>query len=86
MWYWLFLCLLWKQRGISEPLDEGEKESGKAGLQLNIQNMGIQSITSLQKAETMTDFLSWAPKSLQLVTAALKFLEKKPMTNLDSVL
>ena len=38
--------------------------------------MGIQSITSLQidgeKAETMTDFLSWAPKSLQMVTAVMK--------------
>ena len=38
--------------------------------------MGIQSITSLQidreKVETMTDFPSCAPKSLQIVTVATK--------------
>ena len=36
--------------------------------------------------ETVTDFLSWAPKSLQMVTAAMKLkdacsLEKQAMTN-----
>ena len=38
--------------------------------------------------ETMTDFISWAPKSLQMVIAAMKFkdLERKAMTNLDSIL
>ena len=40
--------------------------------------------------ETMTDFLSWAPKSLQMVTAAMKLrhllLGRKAMANLDSVL
>ena len=38
--------------------------------------------------ETVTDFISWAPKSLQMVIAAMKFkdLERKAMTNLDSIL
>jgi len=38
--------------------------------------------------ETVTDFISWAPKSLQMVTAAMKFkdLGRKAMTNLDSIL
>ena len=35
-------------------------------------------------------FFSWAPKSLQMVTAAMKLrhllLERKAMTNLDSIL
>ena len=52
--------------------------------------MAFGLITSWQieaeKVDAMTDFLSWAPKSLQLVTAALKFLEKKAMKNLDSAL
>ena len=39
--------------------------------------------------ETVTDLFSWAPESLQTVTAAMKFrhllLGRKAMTNLDSV-
>ena len=42
------------------------------------------------KVETVTDFISWAPKSLQTVTVAMKLrhllLGRKAMTNLDSVL
>ena len=47
----------------------------KTGLKLNIQKMKIMAsgpITSRQihgeKVETVTDFISWAPKSLQMVT------------------
>ena len=54
-------------------------ESEKVGLQLNIQKtkiMASNSITSWQidgeTMETVTDFFSWAPKSLQMVTAAMK--------------
>ena len=40
--------------------------------------------------ETVSDFIFWAPKSLQLVTAAMKLrhllLERKAITNLDSIL
>ena len=56
-----------------------KKESEKAGLKLNIQKtkiMASSSITSWQikgeKVETAQILFSWAPKSLQVVTAALK--------------
>ena len=57
-----------------------KEESEKAGLKLNIQKTNIMAsgpITSLQidgeTMETVTDFsFSWAPKSLWMVTAAMK--------------
>ena len=56
-----------------------KEESEKVGLKLNIQKMKIMasgSITSWQKdgetVETVTDFIFWAPKSLQMVIAAMK--------------
>ena len=72
------------------------KESEKVDLKLNIQkmkNMASSPTTSWQidgeTAETVSDFF-WAPKSLQMVTAAMKLrrllLGRKVMTNLDSIL
>ena len=59
-----------------------KEESEKAGLKLNIQNMKIiasSPTTSWQidgeTVETMTDFIFWAPKSLQMVTTAMKLKE-----------
>ena len=53
-----------------------KEESGKVGLKLNIQKTKIMAsgpITSWQiNGETVTDFIFWAPKSLQMVTAAMK--------------
>ena len=56
-----------------------KEESKKVGLKLSIQKIKIMTsgpITSWQTdGETMeiaTDFIFWAPKSLQLVTAAMK--------------
>ena len=56
-----------------------KEESEKTCLKLNIRKTKITasgSITSWQidgeTMETVTDFLSWAPKSLQIVTAAMK--------------
>ena len=66
-----------------------KEESEKVGLKLNIRKTKIMAsgpITSWQidgeTMETVTDFISWAPKSLQMVTAAMKLkdaysLEKK---------
>ena len=52
-------------------------ESEKAGLKLNIQKtktMGSGPITSQEiDGETVSDFILGAPKSLQMVTAAMKF-------------
>ena len=56
-----------------------KEESEKAGLKLNIQKskiMGSGPITSWEidgeTVETVTDLFFWAPKSLQMVTAAMK--------------
>ena len=56
-----------------------KKESEKAGLKLNIQKTKIMAsdpIASWQidgeTMETVTDFIFGAPKSLQMVTAAMK--------------
>ena len=53
--------------------------SEKAGVKLNIQKTMIMAsgpITSWQidgeTVETVSDFIFWAPKSLQMVTAAMK--------------
>ena len=74
-----------------------KEESEKVGLKLNIQNTKIMAsgpITSWEideeTVETVSDFILGAPKSLQMVTAAMKLrhllLGKKVMTNLDSIL
>ena len=53
-----------------------KEESEKVGLKLNIQKTKITAsgpITSWQiDGETVSDFIFWAPKSLQMVTAAIK--------------
>ena len=54
-------------------------KSGKVGLKLNIQKTKIVAsspITSWEidgeTVETVADFIFWAPKSLQMVTSAMK--------------
>ena len=56
-----------------------KEESEKFGLKLNIQKMKIMAsgpITSWkidgETVETVADFIFWTPKSLQMVTAAMK--------------
>ena len=56
-----------------------KEESEKVGLKLNIQETKIMASspsTSWQidgeTMKTVTDFISWAPKSLRMVTAAMK--------------
>ena len=80
--------LLMKVKGESETVD----------LKLNIQKTKIMAsgpITSWEidgeTVETVTDFNFGAPKSVQMVTAAMKLkdaysLEKKVMMNLDRIL
>ena len=52
------------------------EDNEKVGLKLNIQKMKIMAsgpITSWQiKGETVSDLIFWAPKSLQMVFAAMK--------------
>ena len=66
-----------------------KEESEKVGLKLNIQKMKIMSSSPInswqidgETMETVTDFIWGAPKSLQMVTEAMKlkdtcFLEEK---------
>ena len=72
-------------------------ESKNVGLKLNIQKMKIMAsgpITSWQingeTVETVSDLIFLAPKSLQMVIAAMKLrrllLGRKITTNLDSIL
>ena len=61
-----------------------KEKSEKVGLKLNIQKTKIiasRPITSWEidgeTVETVSDFIFWAPKSLQMVTAAMKLKEIK---------
>ena len=56
-----------------------KKESEKAGLKLNIQKTKIMASGPIisweidgETVETVSDFIFWAPKSLQMVFAAMK--------------
>ena len=66
------------EEGLTSLLMKVKQESEKAGLKLNIQKTKIMAsgpITSWQiDGETMKSetLFSWAPKSLQIVTAAMK--------------
>ena len=60
-------------------LTKVKEESERVGLKLNIQKIKIMAscpITSWEiggeKVETVADFTFWAPKSMQMVTAAMK--------------
>ena len=67
------------EEGLKSLLMKVKEESEKVGLKLNIQKTKIMAsgpITSWQidgeTVETVPDFIFWAPKSLQMVTAAMK--------------
>ena len=56
-----------------------KEESEKVGLKLNIQKTKIMASSPIsswqidgETAENMADFIFWAPKSLQMVIAAMK--------------
>ena len=64
---------------LKSPLMKVTEESEKVGLKLNIQKSKITAsgpFTSWEidggKVETVTDFIFLGPKSLQMVTAAMK--------------
>ena len=63
-----------------------KEENANAGLKLNIQNSKIMAsspITSWQidgeRVETVRDLSFWAPKSLQMVTAAMKLKDARSL-------
>ena len=56
-----------------------KEEGEKAGLKLNIQKTKIMASSPIpswqidgETMKTVTDFIFWAPKSLQMVTATMK--------------
>ena len=76
-----------------------KEESEKVGLKLNIQKTKIMASSPIaswqtdgETVETMSDFILGAPKSLQIVTAAMNLIKRllllgrKVMTKLDSIL
>ena len=70
------------EEGLKNLFMKVREESEKAGLKLNIPKtkiMASSSITSWQiaggKVETAQILFSWAPKSLHMVTAAMKLKE-----------
>ena len=69
-----------------------KEESEKVGLKLNIQKTKIMAsgpITSWQMGKQWKQWqtlFSWAPKSLQPEIKRCLLLERKVMTNLDSIL
>ena len=67
------------EEALKRLLMKVKEESGKVGLKLNIQKTKIMAsgpVTSWEidgeTVETVSDFTFWAPKSLQIVTAAMK--------------
>ena len=71
--------LMAESKELKSLLMKVKEESEKVGLKLNIQKTKIMAsgpITSWQIdgeiVETVTDFIFWAPESLQIVTAAMK--------------
>ena len=75
------ITLKWKKtkKELKSFLMRVKEESEKVGLKLNIQKTKIMAsvpITSWEidreTVETVSDFIFWAPKSLQMVTAAMK--------------
>ena len=68
--------LMSESKALKSLLMKVKEESEKVGLKLNIQKTKIMAsgpITSWEiDGETVSDFIFWAPKSLQMVTAAMK--------------
>ena len=89
------------EKDLKNLLMKLKEGSEKVGLKLNVEKMNVMNvmasgpITSWQidgeTMETVTDFTFGAPKSLQMMTAAMKLkrcllLGRKAMTKIDSIL
>ena len=71
-----------REKELKSLLMKVKEQSEKAVLKINIQQRRIMAsspIISMQidgeTMETVREFISWAPKSLQIVTAAMKLKE-----------
>ena len=72
---------LWQvsEEELKSLLMKVKEESEEVGLKLSIQKMKIMASGPIasweidgETVETVSDFIFWAPKSLQMVTAAMK--------------
>ena len=63
--------LIAESKELKSLLMKVKEESEKGGLKLNIQKTKIMASGPIS-LETVRDFIFWAPKSLQMVTAAMK--------------
>ena len=74
--YYDYSLMAESKEGLKSLLMKVKEESEKAGLKLSIQKRKIMASgpnTSWEiDGETVSDFIFWAPKSLQMVTAAMK--------------
>ena len=71
--------LMAESKELKNLLMKVKEESEKVGLKLNIQKSKIMASSSIasrqiggETAETVTDFIMGAPKSMKMVTAAMK--------------
>ena len=78
--------LMAESKELKSLLMKVKEESEKVGLKLNIQKTKIMAsgpITSWrmdgETVETVTDFVFWAPKSLQMVIAAMKLKDARSL-------
>ena len=64
------------EKELKSLLVKVKEKSEKVGLMLNIQKRKIMASGPISSweidGETVSDFIFWAPKSLQMVTAAMK--------------
>ena len=79
-----------REEELKSLLMKVKEESEKVGSKLNIQKtkiMGSVSITSWEidgeTVETVSDFIFWAPKSLQMVNATMKLKDAPWKKNYD---
>ena len=72
---------LWQksEEELKSLLMQAKEKSEKVGLKLNIQKTKVMASgpiiswqIDVETVETVTDFIFWAPKSLKMVTAAMK--------------
>ena len=66
------------EEGLKSLLMKVKENSEKVGLKISIQKTKIMAsgpITSWETVETVSNFIFWVPKSLQMVIAAMKLKE-----------
>ena len=77
-----YITLMAESEELKSLLMKVKEESEKVGLKLNIQktkNMASSPITSWQiEGKTWLTLFFWAPKSLQMVIAAMKLKDDNP--------